>query len=223
MDGYKIIYKEPDGTTTATFFGEPVLNFCLPNSSNMEVVMQFLLMHIRVVKWYLLSVVALKNSWNKKAPARVSKALQGLFYAWRTKALDNMPIKAYNITMGRINPYKQNKLRCTLWKSRTKSNRRPLRNGHHPPRNHRFRRRPVPRNRRRHPGTGHTGQQPAFWKVWRGNCNQGIQPMRQHTHLPRILPRELVWLVGVGGVINHVKTYRKSKVWRKQTLQTVQN
>ena len=31
MDGYKIIYKEPDGTTTATFFGEPVLNFCLPN------------------------------------------------------------------------------------------------------------------------------------------------------------------------------------------------
>ena len=39
MDGYKIIYKEPDGTTTATFFGEPVLNFCLPNLSNMEVIM----------------------------------------------------------------------------------------------------------------------------------------------------------------------------------------
>lgn len=43
MDGYKIIYKEPDGTTTATFFffGEPVLDFYLPNLSNMEVVMQF--------------------------------------------------------------------------------------------------------------------------------------------------------------------------------------
>lgn len=41
MYGYKIIYKEPDGTTTATFFGEPVLNFCLPNLSNMDVVMQF--------------------------------------------------------------------------------------------------------------------------------------------------------------------------------------
>lgn len=41
MDGYKIIYKEPDGTITATFFGEPVLNFYLPNLSNMEVVMQF--------------------------------------------------------------------------------------------------------------------------------------------------------------------------------------
>lgn len=41
MDGYKIIYKEPDGTTTAIFCGEPVLNFCLPNLSNMDVVMQF--------------------------------------------------------------------------------------------------------------------------------------------------------------------------------------
>lgn len=41
MDGYKIIYKEPDGTTTVTFFGEPVLNFCLPNLSNTEVVMHF--------------------------------------------------------------------------------------------------------------------------------------------------------------------------------------
>lgn len=41
MDGYKIIYKEPDGTTRATFFGEPALNFCLPNLSNVEVVMLF--------------------------------------------------------------------------------------------------------------------------------------------------------------------------------------
>lgn len=38
MDGYKIVYKEPDGTTTATFFGEPMLNFCLPNLSNMEII-----------------------------------------------------------------------------------------------------------------------------------------------------------------------------------------
>lgn len=38
MNGYKIVYKEPDGTTTATFFGEPVLNFCLPNLSNMEII-----------------------------------------------------------------------------------------------------------------------------------------------------------------------------------------
>ena len=27
MDGYKIVYKEPDGTITDTFFGEPMLNF----------------------------------------------------------------------------------------------------------------------------------------------------------------------------------------------------
>lgn len=41
MDGYKIIYKEPDGTVTNTFFGEPMLNFCLTNLSNMDVVMMF--------------------------------------------------------------------------------------------------------------------------------------------------------------------------------------
>lgn len=41
MDGYKIIYKEPDGTIKATFFGEPDLNFCLTNLSNMDVVMLF--------------------------------------------------------------------------------------------------------------------------------------------------------------------------------------
>lgn len=39
MDGYKIVYKEPDGTITATFFGEPALNFCLTNLSDKDVVM----------------------------------------------------------------------------------------------------------------------------------------------------------------------------------------
>lgn len=38
MDGYKIVYKEPDGTITDTFFGEPMLNFSPPNLSNMEVI-----------------------------------------------------------------------------------------------------------------------------------------------------------------------------------------
>ncbi len=38
MDGYKIVYKEPDGTITDTFFGEPMLNFCSPNLSNMEII-----------------------------------------------------------------------------------------------------------------------------------------------------------------------------------------
>lgn len=41
MDGYKIVYKEPDGTTTATFFCEPALNFCLTNSCIMDVVKMF--------------------------------------------------------------------------------------------------------------------------------------------------------------------------------------
>lgn len=41
MDGYKIVYKEPDGTVTNTFFGEPDLNFCLTNLSNMDAVMLF--------------------------------------------------------------------------------------------------------------------------------------------------------------------------------------
>lgn len=41
MDGYKIVYKESDGTTKATFFGEPELNFCLMNLSNMDVVKMF--------------------------------------------------------------------------------------------------------------------------------------------------------------------------------------
>lgn len=41
MDGYKIVYKEPDGTITVTFFGEPELYFCLTNLSNMDAVMMF--------------------------------------------------------------------------------------------------------------------------------------------------------------------------------------
>lgn len=41
MDGYKIVYKEPDGTITATSFGVPVLNFSLTNLSNMDVAMLF--------------------------------------------------------------------------------------------------------------------------------------------------------------------------------------
>lgn len=38
MDGYKIVYKEPDGTINDTFFGEPMANFSLPNLSNMDVI-----------------------------------------------------------------------------------------------------------------------------------------------------------------------------------------
>lgn len=41
MDGYKVVFKEPDGTTTDAFFGEPVLNFCLPDLSNVEIVELF--------------------------------------------------------------------------------------------------------------------------------------------------------------------------------------
>lgn len=38
MDGYKVVYKEPDGTIKDTFFGEPMANFSLPNVSNMDVI-----------------------------------------------------------------------------------------------------------------------------------------------------------------------------------------
>lgn len=38
MDGYKIVYKEPDGTITDTFFAEPMSSFSLPKLSNMDVV-----------------------------------------------------------------------------------------------------------------------------------------------------------------------------------------
>lgn len=34
MDGYKIVYKEPDGSITDTFFFEPMASSSLPKSSN---------------------------------------------------------------------------------------------------------------------------------------------------------------------------------------------
>lgn len=39
MDGYKIVYKEPDGTITKTFFGEPMTNISFPNLSNMDIIL----------------------------------------------------------------------------------------------------------------------------------------------------------------------------------------
>lgn len=38
MDGYKIVYKEPDGTIANTFFGEPMTNISLPQQCYMEVI-----------------------------------------------------------------------------------------------------------------------------------------------------------------------------------------
>lgn len=38
MDGYKIVYKEPDGTITDTFFSEPMINIRLPKQCYMEVI-----------------------------------------------------------------------------------------------------------------------------------------------------------------------------------------
>lgn len=38
MDGYKIVYKEPDGTVTNTFFGEPMSNISLRKQCYMEVI-----------------------------------------------------------------------------------------------------------------------------------------------------------------------------------------
>ena len=38
MDGYKIVYKELDGTITDTFFGEPMMNISLPKQCYMEVI-----------------------------------------------------------------------------------------------------------------------------------------------------------------------------------------
>lgn len=38
MDGYKIVYKEPDGTITDTFFGEPMSDISLPNLSTWNVI-----------------------------------------------------------------------------------------------------------------------------------------------------------------------------------------
>lgn len=41
MDGYKIVYKEPDGTVTDTFFCEPITNISLPNQCYMDVIKLF--------------------------------------------------------------------------------------------------------------------------------------------------------------------------------------
>lgn len=38
MDGYKVVYKEPDGTIADTFFGEPMSNFSMPGMSNMDAI-----------------------------------------------------------------------------------------------------------------------------------------------------------------------------------------
>lgn len=38
MDGYKIVYREPNGTVTNTFFGEPMTNISLPKQRYMEVI-----------------------------------------------------------------------------------------------------------------------------------------------------------------------------------------
>lgn len=40
MDGYKVVYKEPDGTIVDTLFCEPMANFSLSGISNMDVIMQ---------------------------------------------------------------------------------------------------------------------------------------------------------------------------------------
>ena len=46
MDGYKVVYKEPDGAITDTFYGEPMSNFSLPGASNMDVIiMTFFFAH----------------------------------------------------------------------------------------------------------------------------------------------------------------------------------
>lgn len=39
MNGYKIVYKESDGTITKTFFGEPMTNISFPNLSNMDIIL----------------------------------------------------------------------------------------------------------------------------------------------------------------------------------------
>lgn len=39
MDGYKIVYQEPDGTVKDTFFGEPMSSFSLPNLSNLDIIL----------------------------------------------------------------------------------------------------------------------------------------------------------------------------------------
>lgn len=41
MDGYKIVYRQPDGAISDTFLGQPITNISLPESCYKEVVMQF--------------------------------------------------------------------------------------------------------------------------------------------------------------------------------------
>lgn len=40
MEGYKVVYREPDGTVTYTFFGEPITNVRIPRSSYIDIVEQ---------------------------------------------------------------------------------------------------------------------------------------------------------------------------------------
>lgn len=39
MNGYKIVYKEPDGTITKTFYGEPMTNISFSNLSNIDIIL----------------------------------------------------------------------------------------------------------------------------------------------------------------------------------------
>lgn len=39
MDGYKIVYRQPDGAISDTFFGEPMTNISLPKQCYREVIM----------------------------------------------------------------------------------------------------------------------------------------------------------------------------------------
>lgn len=38
MYGYKIVYRQPDGAISDTFFGEPMMNISLPKQCYMEVI-----------------------------------------------------------------------------------------------------------------------------------------------------------------------------------------
>lgn len=38
MDGYKIVYRQPDGAISDTFFGEPIMNIRLSEPCYMEVI-----------------------------------------------------------------------------------------------------------------------------------------------------------------------------------------
>lgn len=41
MDGYKIVYRQPDGAISDTFFGEPITNISLPKQCYMDVIELF--------------------------------------------------------------------------------------------------------------------------------------------------------------------------------------